>query len=221
MNINNITLTILPKKNNFQKKQTFKSKDGSSNYFMAKKSNFEVAKLPLAVALAFSHCKCYETFQDVIKDNGSWKLFISNFNTFELPKEKSFREKMKEMKDLIPPKKICMGIAVFGVLAYCVSNFLLKKFKDENKILIKVKKDNNKTDKEVLKKYLLKNTIFQSCLCAIINTGLALCNLRTTKNIYSKLLGAGLSSGALWMIFSLISDKKTLNQFKKENKQEV
>ncbi len=43
MNINNITLTILPKKNNFQKKQTFKSKDGSSNYFMAKKSNFEVA----------------------------------------------------------------------------------------------------------------------------------------------------------------------------------
>ena len=156
-----------------------------------------------------------------IKDNGSWKLFISDFNTFELPKEKSFREKMKEMKDLIPPKKICMGIAVFGVLAYCVSNFLLKKFKDENKILIKVKKDNNKTDKEVLKKYLLKNTIFQSCLCAIINTGLALCNLRTTKNIYSKLLGAGLSSGALWMIFSLISDKKTLNQFKKENKQEV
>ena len=65
----------------------------------------QILKLPLAVALAFSHCKCYETFQDVIKDNGIWKLFISDFNTFELPKEKSFREKMKEMKDLIPPKK--------------------------------------------------------------------------------------------------------------------
>lgn len=127
MNINNITLTILPKKNNFQKKQTFKSKDGSSNYFMAKKSNFEVAKLPLAVVLAFSHCKCYETFQDVIKDNGSWKLFISDFNTFELPKEKSFREKMKEMKDLIPPKKNMYGHCCFWSSGILCFKFFIKK----------------------------------------------------------------------------------------------
>ncbi|UKI42281.1 MAG: hypothetical protein L6V95_04820 [Candidatus Melainabacteria bacterium] len=60
-----------------------------------------------------------------IMEVGSYLFLILILLNYQ--REKAFVKKMKEMKDLIPPKKICMGIAVFGVLAYCVSNFLLKK----------------------------------------------------------------------------------------------
>ena len=96
---------------------------------------------------------------------------------------------------------------------------LLQYVKD---IIYKVKKEKNESNEKTLKKYLLKKSFFDSCACSTLNIAFSFFNIKKVGNkTCEKVLGYGVGSGLLWMGISLLSNKFTLDKFKKENRQEV
>ncbi len=177
--------------------QTFKN-NNSSEYIYAKQSKFEAAKIPLAAAILLGHT----LFEN---DNVELKQKFNNFK--------------KKTGGKLNLALLCAGCLT--LVASCIHSYINEK-NEEKDMIYKVKKEKNESNEKTLKKYLLKKSFFDACACSTLNIAFSFFNIKKVGNkTCEKVLGYGVGSGLLWMGISLLSNKFTLDKFKKEQKQEV
>lgn len=173
----------------------FKNND-NNECVVVKQSNLESLKLPLGLAMIAGHA------------------------TFIDKSAKQLKEDLKVLKN----KTLGNGFNVLAtigtiIIACGLGKTISDYYNNKKQMLLKIKKEKNETDEKAVNKSLITSTIIQTSLVFVSNFLFGCFNIKNNrKTAFERSSYFALGAAALWTLVSVLSNCKTLNNLKKEQK---